>query len=118
MAPSNLGYVYGTLNVCSSVSLILVNKYIFSVLGFKYGAFLTICHMVTTAIAIRLLHAFGVFESKPIPMKEILILAGCHIGSIVFMNQNLILNNVGFYQLSKILIAPTVICFEVYFHLF
>ncbi len=43
---------------------------------------------------------------------QILPLAAAFVGYIVFWNLSLQLNSVGFYQLSKILIAPAIIIIE------
>ena len=43
---------------------------------------------------------------------QILPLAAAFVGYIVFWNLSLQLNSVGFYQLSKILIAPAIILIE------
>jgi solute carrier family 35 protein E3 len=43
---------------------------------------------------------------------QILPLAAAFVGYIVFWNLSLQLNSVGFYQLSKILIAPAIIIVE------
>ena len=45
-------------------------------------------------------------------MLQILPLAAAFVGYIVFWNLSLQLNSVGFYQLSKILIAPAIILIE------
>jgi solute carrier family 35 protein E3 len=45
-------------------------------------------------------------------MLQILPLAAAFVGYIVFWNLSLQLNSVGFYQLSKILIAPAIIILE------
>ncbi len=43
---------------------------------------------------------------------QILPLAAAFVGYIVFWNLSLQMNSVGFYQLSKILIAPAIIIIE------
>lgn len=45
-------------------------------------------------------------------MAQIMPLAAAFVGYIVFWNLSLQLNSVGFYQLSKILIAPAIIIIE------
>jgi hypothetical protein len=45
-------------------------------------------------------------------LMQILPLAAAFVGYIVFWNLSLQLNSVGFYQLSKILIAPAIILIE------
>jgi solute carrier family 35 protein E3 len=43
-----------------------------------------------------------------VTLSEALILAGSNSGSIVFMNLNLNVNSVGFYQLSKLTLVPVI----------
>ena len=46
------------------------------------------------------------------PRVQVLPIAAAFVGYIVFWNLSLQMNTVGFYQLSKILIAPAIIIIE------
>lgn len=46
------------------------------------------------------------FEKKQLAKKAIAPLAGAYVGYIVLNNLNLQINTVGFYQISKIAVAP------------
>ena len=52
--PMELGTVGAlTLSVASSVSIVIVNKYLISTLGYRYVTFLTALHMLVTVGALR-----------------------------------------------------------------
>lgn len=46
------------------------------------------------------------FEKKQLAKKAVAPLAGAYVGYIVLNNLNLQINTVGFYQISKIAVAP------------
>ena len=46
------------------------------------------------------------YEKKKLAKKAIAPLAGAYVGYIVLNNLNLQINTVGFYQISKIAVAP------------
>lgn len=46
------------------------------------------------------------YEKKQLAKKAIAPLAGAYVGYIVLNNLNLQINTVGFYQISKIAVAP------------
>lgn len=52
------------LSVVSSVSIVIVNKYLISTLGFQYVTFLTAMHMIVTAVALRFAAKYNFVEPK------------------------------------------------------
>ena len=55
----------------------------------------------------RLWHCLqGMFEKKVLSKRAIAPLAVAYVGYIVLNNLNLQINTVGFYQISKIAVAP------------
>jgi len=54
----------------------------------------------------------GFFEAKTVPLRSVLDLAAAFVMYIILGNISLRLNPVGFYQVTKILVAPTVLCCE------
>lgn len=92
-------------NVACSVSLVLVNKAVFS-LGFNFPMSLTCLHFAFTVAFYRVLAGCGFFEMRPIPQTEAFKIAGFGVGSIGFMNISLHLNSVGFYQITKLAVVP------------
>ena len=104
---------YVALNIGSGTSIVFMNKLVFSVLGFSYIYALAFVHTAVTAMGMWGFGWCGVFEPRPLPLQSILPLAGSFLGYIVFWNLSLRVNPVGFYQLSKIMITPTVVALEV-----
>eukprot|EP01006_Ploeotia_vitrea_P065399 TRINITY_DN9161_c0_g1_i1.p2 TRINITY_DN9161_c0_g1~~TRINITY_DN9161_c0_g1_i1.p2 ORF type:complete len:329 (+),score=190.78 TRINITY_DN9161_c0_g1_i1:98-1084(+) len=93
-------------NVLSTVGIVLANKYLWRVQDFKFMVFLSTCHFVFTAAAMRVLLWARMFTYKPVDTMKVLPLAlGC-VGSVGFMNLNLAHNSVGFYQISKLACIP------------
>ena len=58
------------------------------------------------------------FEKKQLAKKAIAPLAGAYVGYIVLNNLNLQINTVGFYQISKIAVAPAGIAMHYFTELF
>lgn len=54
----------------------------------------------------------GLFEPKTVPKVKLLPLAAAYVGYIVLCNLNLNLNPVGFYQITKIAVAPAVLAID------
>lgn len=73
---------------------------------------LTCIHTIVTMIGMRLFARIGMFERKTILVKQYVVLVFMYIAYIVFSNLSLQYNTVGFYQITKILITPTVLSLE------
>lgn len=63
----------------------------------------------------RLFLMAGMFQHKPLRQLQVLPLAGAYVGYIVLCNLSLKVNTVGFYQVMKIAVAPTVMLLELIF---
>jgi solute carrier family 35 protein E3 len=59
--------------------------------------------------------AAGIYEKKVLPTRALVPLAAAYVGYIVLNNLNLQLNTVGFYQITKIAVAPAVLAAEAAF---
>ena len=97
-------------NILSVVGVVICNKYITEIDGFKYMIFLSFLHFTVTAIGTRILLYIGVYTYKPVVSINYLPVLWVSLGSLLsvaFMNLNLSHNNVGFYQLSKLACIPT-----------
>jgi solute carrier family 35 protein E3 len=105
-----------TLSVTSSVSIVIVNKYLISTLGFRYVTFLTSLHMVVTVFALRAAHRVGLLEPKPIDRGALLRFAALNAASIAFLNLSLGFNSVGFYQMTKLAIIPCTVAIQQTFY--
>ena len=104
---------YVALNIVSGTSIVFLNKVVFSVFGFSYIYALAFTHAAVTALGMWGFGWCGVFEPKRLPLQSTIPLAGSFLGYIVCWNLSLRVNPVGFYQLSKIMITPTVVALEV-----
>lgn len=101
---------YGLLNIAAASGIVFANKAVMTTFGFKFIYALTLIHTITTLFGMKAFAAFGMFEPKALPKLSIAPLAGSYVGYIVLNNLNLQLNTVGFYQISKIAVAPAVRC--------
>ncbi|GAQ81566.1 Glucose-6-phosphate/phosphate and phosphoenolpyruvate/phosphate antiporter [Klebsormidium nitens] len=106
------------LNIGSSVGIIFANKQVLSVFDFKFATSLTAMHFLVTSLAGALGKASGgvMSSGKTVPFWDILlftVMANC---SIVGMNVSLMLNSVGFYQISKLSMIPVSCVFEYLIH--
>lgn len=105
------------LSVTSSVSIVIVNKYLISTLGFPYVTCLTATHMAVTAVALRFAaRAFKFFEPKPIEKKALVRFAALNGVSVAFLNLSLGFNSVGFYQMTKLAIIPCTVFIQTAFY--
>jgi solute carrier family 35, member E3 len=104
------------LSVVSSVSIVIVNKYLISTLGFQYVTFLTAMHMIVTAVALRFAAKYNFVEPKEIERVALIRFSFINGISIAFLNLSLGFNSVGFYQMTKLAIIPcTVAMHTVYY---
>jgi len=104
------------LNIFTNVSIIIVNKYVFKVYEFNYATLVTFLHFVFTAIGLRIMAKFGLFEMKPLTALQVLPLAACYALCTPLSNLSLAFNSVGFYQMMKILTTPYVALVEWWFY--
>ena len=96
-----LTLLYAVGNVTSSVTLVLLNKRVFSN-GFYYPMTLSFFHFVFTIFFYEALRVCGVYKrpEKQMPQFEKFKVAFAGFASIGFMNLSLTYNSVGFYQVS------------------
>ena len=100
------------LNLFAATSIVFLNKAVLSVFGFHYVFALAFVHALFTAAGMWAFGWCGMFELKRLPRSTTLPLATAFVGYIVSWNMSLRVNPVGFYQLSKIMITPVVMAFE------
>ncbi|KAI0525045.1 hypothetical protein KFK09_004435 [Dendrobium nobile] len=102
------------MNVVSSVGIIMANKQLMSPngYGFSFATTLTGFHFSVTALVGWVSNAAGLSVSKQIPLWELLWFSIVANLSITAMNLSLMLNSVGFYQISKLSIIPVVCMLE------
>ncbi|XP_047937632.1 UDP-rhamnose/UDP-galactose transporter 3-like [Salvia hispanica] len=106
------------MNVVSSVGIIMANKQLMSSNGyaFKFATTLTGFHFAVTAIVGMISNATGLSTSKHVPFWELLWFSVVANMSITGMNLSLMLNSVGFYQISKLSMIPVVCIMEWMLH--
>ena len=72
MAPAQLATATGILaSIVSSVAIVVVNKYVVSVMGFRLMCTLTAGHMLFTHLSLATAQGLGLFEARRLPKKGI-----------------------------------------------
>lgn len=102
------------LNITSSCAIVLANKLVFQLLDFRYPVALTCVHTLTTLVAVQCFrsHFANDAANEPIPVRAAVKLAGSFTGYIIICNVSLAINSVGFYQLTKVAVAPAVLLMD------
>ncbi|KAK1393435.1 UDP-galactose transporter 2 [Heracleum sosnowskyi] len=106
------------LNVISSVGVIMANKQLMSSHGyaFTYATTLTGGHFLVTALVGAVSNATRYSTSKHVPPWEILWFSIVANMSVTGLNLSLMLNSVGFYQISKLSMIPVICVMEWILH--
>ncbi|XP_051126498.1 UDP-rhamnose/UDP-galactose transporter 2-like [Andrographis paniculata] len=106
------------MNVVSSVGIIMANKQVMSSSGyaFSFATTLTGFHFAVTALVGMISNATGMSSSKHVPLWELIWFSIVANMSITGMNFSLMLNSVGFYQISKLSMIPVVCVMEWILH--
>ncbi|CAL8469506.1 g9047 [Coccomyxa elongata] len=104
--------VYGVFNVAVGCGIVFANKAVLSVFNFKFVYALTLVHTIVTMIGMWIFAASGIFQVKRFHALQVAPLAAAFVGYVVFWNLSLQMNSVGFYQLSKIMVLPSVAALE------
>ena len=95
------------LNIACSISIVLVNKVVYTEYGFP-NITLTCFHFVVTSICLVICHQLNLFQPKRLPILQMLPLALTFCGFVVFTNLSLETNTVGTYQLIKTMTTPCI----------
>lgn len=103
------------LNICCSIVIVLINKWIYTHYGFP-NVTLTCIHFIVTTIGLLICHQFNVFQHKRLPVLSMLPLAFTFCGFVVFTNLSLETNTVGTYQLIKSLTTPCIMLIQTQFY--
>ena len=107
-------WILGTISI--STSLVMVNKYIFNG-SFVWPISLTTFHFFMTYFCLEVMCQLHLFpRAKHVPRLSRWLLGFYNVSSIVFMNFNLKMNSIGFYQLSKLCTIPVVVIYEFLFY--
>lgn len=101
------------ISFCTATSLILINKKIMNNYGFECPTFLTSYHFLLSTILLEIMGRLKFFKiDKTVPTIERWTTAAFGVGSIVFLNINLKVNSIGFYQLSKLCNIPMMVAYK------
>jgi solute carrier family 35 protein E3 len=93
-----------------STTLIMTNKYIMKNFGFNWPISLSTYHFFCTFSLLEVMCRMGLFErATKVPKSACWKNAFFNVCGIVFMNFNLKMNSVGFYQLSKLCNIPVMV---------
>ncbi|KAL4579176.1 hypothetical protein LXL04_015313 [Taraxacum kok-saghyz] len=106
------------MNIISSVGIIMANKQLMSANGyaFTFATSLTGFHFAVTALVGFISNSTGYTSSMHVPLWELLWFSIVANTSIAAMNFSLMLNSVGFYQISKLSMIPVVCVMEWILH--
>lgn len=104
--------LYGALNIISASGIVFANKVVFANFQFKYTFALTWIHTAFTLVGMRVMAASGMFDTKVLSQVQLFPLAAAYVAYIVLCNLSLKVNTVGFYQVMKIAVAPTVLVLD------
>ncbi|GFR52873.1 hypothetical protein Agub_g15504 [Astrephomene gubernaculifera] len=103
---------YIALNVFSACAIVFANKIVFKTFRFHFVTTLTLVHTLFTWVGMLLLARINFFTVKQLSPLAVAPLAIGYVGYIILNNLSLNLNTVGFYQILKIAIAPTVMLLD------
>ena len=104
-----------SLNITFSITIVLLNKWIYVHDGFP-NITMTCSHFIFTTIGLLICQLFGVFQPKSLPVLKMLPLSLTFCGFVVFTNLSLQTNSVGTYQLAKTMTTPCIILIQTYFY--
>ncbi|MQL78781.1 hypothetical protein Taro_011221 [Colocasia esculenta] len=105
-----------SFNFFVSVSIIMMNKLVLDKVGFNYPIFLTFIHYMLSWILMAILNAISLLPASPPPkstsFSSLLTLGIVMSVSTGLANVSLKYNSVGFYQMAKIAVTPTIVLSE------
>ena len=82
-------------------------------LQFKFSCLLTAMHYMVTTIGLELLRLGGAYEHRASPITPRLLMLVLLVGSAPAVNNlSLRYNNLGFYQVNKLLVTPCIVTME------
>ncbi|KAL5699640.1 hypothetical protein ACHQM5_030515 [Ranunculus cassubicifolius] len=105
-----------SFNFLISVGIILMNKLVLGRVGFNFPIFLTFIHYALSWFLMAILKAFSLLPASPpsktTPFSSLLALGIVMSLSNGLANVSLKYNSVGFYQMAKIAVTPTIVLAE------
>jgi solute carrier family 35 protein E3 len=104
--------VYMVINVVGSISLVFINKLVFSYPQLaRIPVSFTIFHFIVTGAALYLASrpSVGLFKAKYVPWTKMIPISLSFAGFVILTNLSLAYNSVAFYQMAKVLTTPCVV---------
>ncbi|KAK9156378.1 hypothetical protein Sjap_003858 [Stephania japonica] len=105
-----------TFNFMVSVGIILANKMVMGKVGFSYPIFLTLIHYSIAWILLAIFKSLSLLPVSPplksTPFSSLFFLGFVMSFSTGLANVSLKHNSVGFYQMAKISVTPTIVLAE------
>ncbi|KAK2378164.1 hypothetical protein P8452_49709 [Trifolium repens] len=105
-----------SFNFMVAVGIIMANKLVMGRVGFNFPIFLTFVHYITAWILLAIFKALSVLPvsppSKTTPFSSIFALGAVMAFASGLANTSLKYNSVGFYQMAKIAVTPTIVLAE------
>ena len=103
------------INVALSISIILLNKAVYTHVHFP-NMTLTCVHFVFTTIGVVICRLFGLFSFKSLPLQHMVPVSLTFCGFVVLTNLSLQSNTVGTYQIIKTMTTPVIIVIQTVFY--
>lgn len=105
-----------TFNFMVAVGIILTNKSVMGQIGFNFPIFLTLIHYCTAWVLMAIFKALSLLPvsppSKTTPFSSLFALGVVMSFATGLANASLKHNSVGFYQMAKIAVTPTIVLAE------
>lgn len=99
------------LNIVSSITIILLNKWIYFQAIFP-NVSLTALHFIVTFLSLYLCEKFNYFNIKSTNVRQLVTLSLCFCGFVVLTNLSLQYNSVGTFQVAKMMTTPGVMIIQ------
>lgn len=103
------------LNIALSISIILLNKAVYTHVHFP-NMTLTCVHFVFTTFGMVCCRCLGLFSFKVLPMRHMVPVSLTFCGFVVLTNLSLQFNTVGTYQIIKSMTTPVIIVIQSIFY--
>ncbi|WRX34270.1 hypothetical protein QQP08_026757 [Theobroma cacao] len=102
-----------TFNFVIAIGIIFMNKWVLKNAGFQFPVLLSFIHYVVTLALIAILNALSLIPPSP-PLKSAPLFTLGLVMSLCtgLANVSLKYNSVGFYQMAKIAVTPTIVLLE------
>ncbi|XP_031493745.1 nucleotide-sugar uncharacterized transporter 2-like isoform X1 [Nymphaea colorata] len=109
-------FVAMTFNFFVGVSIIMANKIVLGDIGFNFPIFLTFIHYIVSWLLLALFRITSLLPvcppSKSTPFSSLFALGTVMALSNGLANVSLKYNSIGFYQMAKIAVTPTIVLAE------